>query len=61
MLDHFYIIAVYSDNVKPDPSVKAMVGLEIDLCGAYNVKLFPGIDRFEGCPEILSRFAFLPL
>ena len=58
MLDHFYIIAVDSNNVKPDPSVKAMVGFEIYLCGSYDVKLFPGIDRIEGCPEILSVSPF---
>ncbi len=58
MLDHFYIIAVYSDNVKPDPSVEAMIGFEIYLCGAYDVKLFPGVDRLEGCPEILSLSPF---
>ena len=58
MLDHLYIIAVYSDHVKPDPSIETAVDLEIELGGANNVKLFPGIDRFERCPEIVSRSSF---
>ncbi len=40
MLDHSYIIAVYSDNVKPDPSIEATIRLAIDLRRAYDVNFF---------------------
>jgi hypothetical protein len=56
--DHFYIIAVNPHNVKPDLPVLAMIGLEVHLRGAYNVKFLPGIHRFEGCPETAPSSCF---